>query len=75
MTKYSDKEISLIKRMGYANIADKVMPVTIYRMMAEDCFIHKKTGEDVESIRRILRVLINGDKIYRLTEEFDNLIH
>jgi hypothetical protein len=74
-TDYSEKEVELFNRLDamWALEAHSFTPILAYRDLATNLFIENKVGLEVDSVRRILNAL-HHSKIYRLTEEFDNLI-
>jgi len=73
---YSDSEIKLFTKLGYANILQEpsITPPVLYRMAIEQAFLNCLIGPEVEALRRgAINVLWMG-KVNRLTPEFDELI-
>ena len=71
--KYSDKEIDLIKHFGFEEIADRVDPITLYRIMVERAFLENSQGDGADSLRRCFNALRNGNPL-RKTKEWDDMI-
>ena len=69
---YSEKELKLIKQLGYM-VLPSIEPIVLYRVMAMNLFKQNKTGVLVDSVRRCLNAIDEGTP-YRLTKEFDDLI-
>lgn len=69
---YSEKELKLIKELGYMDLPS-IEPIVLYRVMAMNLFKQNKTGVLVDSVRRCLNAIDEGTP-YRLTKEFDDLI-
>lgn len=69
---YSQKEQELFTALGYEDLLTQE-PAVLYRMVALNLFKQNETGVLVDSVRRCLNAIDNGT-LYRLTEEFDDLI-
>lgn len=79
-TKYSDKELEMIKQLSNLwygliinNKDENFEPPTVYSILGVECFTYNTTGPAVESLRRCL-LSFRESKIYRRTPEWDNLI-
>lgn len=72
-SEYSENEMVLFKHYGFDNICHRIMPYTLYKMMAEKAFLANDQSEYAEAVRKGLLAL-NSRTPYRLTTEFDNLI-
>ena len=70
---YSEKELKLIKIMGFEDICHRIEPNSLYNLMATKCFLDNICDNSSKSIRNCLKALINSN-IRRMTPEFDNLI-
>ena len=70
---YSEKELSLIRKLGFENLLSNIDPVSLYKVMAEDLFVNNRHSDAVDSVRRCLKA-INKANPYRMTPEFDALI-
>jgi hypothetical protein len=75
MTKYSDKEIKLIKHFGFEHLinTDSIVAPTLYRMMAEKAFLDAEEGLYAQSLRRCI-IAFNTGSVFRNTPEWDKLI-
>jgi len=78
---YSEKEFEMIKLISpkWATLIkeggdDSVVPPTVLRLLAEECFIFNKQGPAVESLRRCLKALLYDINVYRKTPEYEVLI-
>ena len=71
---YSEKEQQLINYFGFGDIADRINPIAMYRMMAEKAFMEEMTGPAVDSLRKCL-IAYHKCTIYRMSEEWDNMIN
>lgn len=72
---YSEKEIEMFISLG---LGDKIKffaenPVQMYNLAVERCFVNNLTGVNVESLRRCV-IALNKCKVYRGTQEWDDLI-
>lgn len=72
---YSEKEIEMFNALG---LSDKIKffaenPVQLYNLAVERCFVNNLTGVNVESLRRCV-IALNKCKVYRGTQEWDDLI-
>lgn len=77
---YSEKEFLMIKELSpyWGKLIEDgldrdVYPPTVLDILGMECFIHNKSGNAVESLRRCLKA-IHNDNIYRKTPEYENLI-
>lgn len=75
MQRYSQKEIALIKFFSYEELInnESIEPPVLYKMMMEAAFIFEYKGKAVDSLRRCIKAF-NDCKVYRNTEEWDDLI-
>jgi hypothetical protein len=73
MITYSKKEVELFTKLGYSNYL-YVEPVVLYNIIAMDCFLSNKSGQDVDSIRNCIKAM-QKECPKRLSKEFDNLIN
>lgn len=80
MKRYSDKELEMIKQLSshWYNLIlrgddDSITPPTVFRILAEDCFVRDLKGPAVESLRRCMKAIWES-KIHRMTPEWDALI-
>jgi hypothetical protein len=73
MGPYSDKELLLIKTLGFDDLAQIVAPIGLYEIMVREVFEQHRSGPEVEALRRASIALrdCNPD---RNTPEFDELI-
>ena len=73
-TEYSDKEIELIKALGYEDLIDtSISPPSLYRVMAEKCFLDDIRDSRADSVRRCMKALCHT-VVYRMTPQWDELI-
>ena len=70
---WSDKELKLVEHYGYSDLADRVEPLMLYRMMVNKAFAINDQSEYANSLRRCSYALDNCT-VYRMTPEFDKLI-
>jgi hypothetical protein len=70
---YSLNEMLLFKHYGIDGICQQLMPVNMYRLMAEKAFLVNEQSEYADAVRRGLAAL-NNSQIYRMTPDFDKLI-
>ena len=73
MTTYSEKELRLIKLMGYMNVIHDIPATRLYNMMAMDCFLYPRSKEITQSLQNCIMALENCT-VNRLTKEWDDLI-
>lgn len=73
MINYSDKEKELFESLACGDLLCQE-PHLAYRAAAEFCFLYGYKGPSVESLRKCLRVIVEGGSPKRLTKDFDNLI-
>ena len=73
---YSPSEIALIESLSphWAKIikTSDINPCDLYKILSLDCFILKKEGVNVDSLRNMMDA-IQKCHPYRMTEEFDAL--
>lgn len=78
MFRYSDKEKEMVKVL-YPNmlpVVEQLSPATLFRILAEHCFLNKIEGPAAESLRRLILEMNKVDHaIYRNTPEWDSLIN
>lgn len=73
---YSEKELCLFSAM---DIKESIMEdryisvITIYRMMAEECFLENRQDDVAQSVRNCLNAM-NKMNPKRMTPEWDKLI-
>ena len=70
---YSDKELELIKALGYIDLVYRIEPVVLYGILIKKCFQENIHGPLADSVRSISIALDKGNP-YRMTKEFDSLI-
>lgn len=70
----SKNEMLLLEHFGLNALADRVEPLTLYRMMCEAAFLRAETGPYADALRRGYKVLLAGAGPYRLSEEFEALV-
>lgn len=71
---YSESEINLFESLGHSKyILNGVNPVALYDIAALKAFRENLQGPEIEALRRGVKA-IHGCKVYRMTEEFDNLL-
>lgn len=74
--KYSEAEQNLIKAISehwyHVIHSTDMIPVTLYRILAVECFINNKQGPAIEALRKVCKA-IEDCKIFRHTKEFDDL--
>lgn len=73
MINYSDREKELFKSLACDDLLSQE-PLLAYRAAAEFCFINDYKGPSIESLRKCLRVIVEGGLPKRLTKDFDDLI-
>jgi hypothetical protein len=72
--KYSEKEIALIKLMGYSELINNpIEPPTLYNIMGKMAFVENRQDKAAESLRKCLKAF-NFGWPYRMTKEWDDLI-
>lgn len=81
MKNYSEKEMKLIAKLEMLDVMESkfIVPPLLYNMMAMKCFMDGRNDEISDSVRRCLIALSNHTEsnknpVYRLTQEFDDLI-
>jgi hypothetical protein len=71
---FSEKEQKMFISLGFGHLLDHInWSINLYRIAVWDSFIHNKTGNDVDSLRRAC-IAIDNCTPYRMTKEFDDLI-
>lgn len=70
---YSQRERALIEHFGFSDVADRMEPPVLYRLMAEKAFCENLKGDAVDSLRRCLTAM-NRSSCYRKTKEWDEMI-
>jgi hypothetical protein len=73
MINYSDREKELFESLACGDLLSQE-PHLAYRAAAEFCFLNDYKGPSVESLRKCLRVIVEGGLPKRSTKDFDNLI-
>lgn len=74
---FSEKEVEMFIALGFG---DKIKlfvgeddHMIMYKLAVEKCFLENKSGVAVDSLRRCVIALKSGT-VYRLTQEWDDLI-
>jgi len=71
---YSDNELKMFRALGIDPSLFCLEPSSLYRIILDHIFCNNLQGPEVESFRRCYNGAFRSSKIYRNTEEFDNLI-
>ncbi len=71
---YSEKEMQLIKRMGFEDEARRYNAYEVFRRMSIKAFVSNMQGPAVESLRRCMYYLDHPEEAEDSQEWWDNLI-
>lgn len=73
-TMYSEAEKKLFTALHLEEYLNKLEPVVLYRVAAEQAFVKDERGPIVDALRRGCQALLHDGTPYRHTEAFDSLL-